>query len=81
MRELGIRRNLNFYKFPAGSMYWFRPEIFSREIIQKLSTLVFEEELGQTDGTMAHGVERIVGVLVKNSKYLMVGHKFETSNE
>jgi hypothetical protein len=81
MKELGIRINPTFCKFPAGSMYWFRPEIFSREIIQKLSTLVFEEELGQSDGTMAHGVERMVGVLAQNSKYLIAGHEFETSNE
>lgn len=81
MRVLGIQRIPAFCKFPAGSMYWYRPEIFSRETIQRLSTLIFEEEIGQSDGTIAHGFERIVGVLVQNSKHLVVGHQFENSNE
>jgi lipopolysaccharide biosynthesis protein len=81
MRKLGIRRVPIFSKFPAGSMYWFRPEIFSQQVIQNLSTLNFQDEFGQYDGTMAHGFERIVGVLVHKSKYLMVGHNFEASDE
>jgi len=81
MRKLRIRRIRTFSKFPAGSMYWFKPEIFSPEVIQQLSTLIFEEELGQVDGTIAHGFERIVGVLVDKSKYLMVGHELEASHE
>ena len=62
-------------------MYWFKPEIFSQQVIQNLSTLTFQDELGQYDGTMAHGIERIVGVLVHKSKYLMVGHNFEATDE
>ena len=81
MRKLGIRRIPSFSKFPAGSMYWFKPEIFSQQVIQNLSTLTFQDELGQYDGTMAHGIERIVGVLVHKSKYLMVGHNFEATDE
>jgi lipopolysaccharide biosynthesis protein len=61
-------------------MYWFRPEIFSREMMQNMSSLIFDEELGQDDGTLAHGFERIVGVLVQKSKYFMAEHEFKSNN-
>jgi hypothetical protein len=80
MRKLSIRRIPSFSKFPAGSMYWFRPEIFSREMMQNMSSLIFDEELGQDDGTLAHGFERIVGVLVQKSKYFMAEHEFKSNN-
>ena len=81
MRKIGIRRIPSFVKFPAGSMYWFRPEIFSQEVVNQLSSLAFQDELGQNDATLAHGFERLVGILVRRSNYTMTGHKFEFNHD
>ena len=52
--------------FPAGSMYWLKPVIV--EMIKGLQLVEdqFETEMGQTDGTLAHAVERALGHLAKS---------------
>jgi lipopolysaccharide biosynthesis protein len=81
IRTLGIRFFPIFSKFPAGSMYWFRPEIFSQDLIEKITSLTFQDELGQVDGTMSHAIERVIGVLAHQSRFLLVEHKFESNDE
>lgn len=51
-------------QFPAGSMYWFRIAALSQlreEAFVSISE--FELEAGQVDGTLAHSIERIIGLL------------------
>lgn len=55
--------NYNF-RFPAGSMYWFRMDALSQLLDDDFVSLdEFELEAGQLDGTLAHAIERIVGLL------------------
>lgn len=49
-------RELNFV---AGSMFYIRSQALQPLLDLKLSDDLFEEEQGQSDGTMAHAVERI----------------------
>ena len=49
--------------FFAGTMFWFRPEAVCR--LKALVHLPFEHEMGQTDGTTAHAVERIIGACAR----------------
>lgn len=49
--------------FPAGSMFWCRPEVLVGLQAAKLTEADFEYEVAALDATTAHAVERYVGVV------------------
>lgn len=49
--------------FPAGSMFYVNLNMLTPLLNIHLDEAEFEPELGQVDGTMAHAIERIFGVL------------------
>jgi len=49
--------------FPAGSMYWLKPEMVAMIKSLQLGSADFDPELAQVDGTVAHGFERALGPL------------------
>lgn len=53
--------------FPAGSMFWCRPEILAGLMQPNLTEADFEYEVAALDGTTAHGLERYVGVVAANA--------------
>ena len=55
------------FVFPAGSMFWFKPQIMEKLVHHFDSSLLPFEE-GQIDGTKAHAVERLFGLLCHNSR-------------
>jgi lipopolysaccharide biosynthesis protein len=55
--------------FPAGSMFWFRPKALSKLIDFDFSMEEFSEESGQTDGTLAHAIERSFLFVVEHNGY------------
>lgn len=76
--------NLNKYKdgnfiFPAGSMFWFRPQ--SLQELNKLETITgnVEYEKGKEDGTLAHLIERLFGILPVESGYKIKSAYFPKS--
>jgi len=50
--------------FPAGSMYWLKPQILDLLRGLQLTVDSFDIEFGQTDGTVAHSLERALGMMV-----------------
>jgi O-antigen biosynthesis protein len=55
--------------FPVGSMFWFRPETLNLLVQKEISIVDFEEESRQLDGTLAHSLERIFGIISTSVGY------------
>lgn len=49
-----------YFDFPAGSMFWARGDALSPLFNANISINDFAEEAGQTDGTFAHCLERLL---------------------
>jgi glycosyltransferase involved in cell wall biosynthesis len=56
--------------FPAGNMFWFRGAAIKPFIKMGLSNDHFEIEDNQTDGTLAHAIERSLPFFVSEQKYV-----------
>lgn len=64
---LGVGINPTAYlDYPAGSMFWARTDALRPLYELKLPLDAFPEEQGQTDGTMQHVVERMLGLIVRH---------------
>lgn len=60
-------------RFAAGTMFWFKPE--SIQVLLECSSIqndLFEQEEGQLDGTLAHAIERFIGIANLANGYHLV---------
>ena len=67
--SVGIPTDDLDFTFAAGSMFWFRPEALSLLNDSGLTSESFEPEQHQIDGTMAHAVERFIGLAVQHAGF------------
>ena len=56
-------------EFAAGSMFWGRTAVFAPLADLTAERLGVEPELGRIDGTVAHGLERLMGAVASASGY------------
>lgn len=69
VKDLSSKLGLNFSysEFIAGSMFWFRPKAL--ESLLSIEESLFEVEEGLADGTLAHGIERILCQVVRKANH------------
>ncbi|OOC49698.1 rhamnan synthesis F family protein [Brucella intermedia] len=59
LRKMGVILDSKIIlEFPSGSMFWGRSKAIQPILDMNLAFSDFPEEMGQIDGTLAHGIER-----------------------
>ncbi|KLI51882.1 rhamnan synthesis F family protein [Brachyspira hyodysenteriae] len=67
--------NINFepkpenFVFPVGSMLWYRPKVLKPLFDLNLKYSDFPQEPIPKTGTIAHAIERIIGIICEQSNY------------
>ncbi|WP_298258108.1 glycoside hydrolase family 99-like domain-containing protein [uncultured Litoreibacter sp.] len=72
LSKVEIPFNKDRLSFPAGSMYWLKPQLVATIKGLQLTEYDFERELGQVDGTYAHAFERALGYLAEDGGHSIV---------
>jgi lipopolysaccharide biosynthesis protein len=54
--------------YPVGSFFWARTQYLAPLFSLNITEGDFPEEMNQGDGTLAHSIERVVGLLDKPSR-------------
>jgi len=68
----GISFEEGIFPFVAGSMFWFKPKALEALLSIDINEDDFEFENNQIDGTLAHAIERFLGLLVIRNGYRIV---------
>jgi len=68
------------FVFPMGSMFWARTAALHPVLKTGLQAADFPAEAGQFDGTTAHAVERLIGVLANNAGYHVIKYTGSDDN-
>lgn len=68
-QELGLEESDEFLSYPAGGMFWARPEALQGLLDLNYSYESFPAEPLPNDGSMLHALERIIGTLAETNGY------------
>ncbi|MCJ2131288.1 rhamnan synthesis F family protein [Methylobacterium sp. E-045] len=76
LERLGVRRypRSGYFDFPVGGMFWARVEALRPLLESNIQYIDFDEERGQTDGTLAHAIERVIGILPAANGFGFIEH-------
>ena len=67
--------------FPAGSFFWARTDALRPLLDGRLHLHDFDEESGQIDGTLAHGIERLFGLIPMLRGYSVVSRFIDVAHD
>lgn len=70
--RLGIPFKTGIFMYPLGSFFWARTDALMPLFEAQLKWEDFDEEYGQTDGTLAHVIERILGPVIAHKGYRQI---------
>lgn len=72
-QRLGLEPPSADAMFFAGTMFWYRPQALAG--LAKIAAVppAFADEMGQTDGTTAHAVERLVAEVARQAGWVAAG--------
>lgn len=79
--RMGIACPDGYFNYPSGSMFWAKKDAMAPLFNLDLSWDDFPEEKGQTDGTTAHAIERLLGIvpLALNFNAMILQDRDDTS--
>ncbi|MGU3329539.1 rhamnan synthesis F family protein [Methylobacterium mesophilicum] len=61
-----------YIDYPVGGMFWARVDALRPLLTSGLTTQDFAAEHGQTDGTLAHAIERVIPIVCRSQGYRAV---------
>ncbi|QEE39062.1 hypothetical protein FV241_14260 [Methylobacterium sp. WL2] len=78
--RLGLRYDGfdEYLDYPVGGMFWARVDALRPLLTAGLTPQDFPEEHGQTDGTLAHAIERVVPIVCRSQGYDAVCFDYES---
>lgn len=69
LSSLGIPFEEGLFNYPVGSFFWAKTDAIRPLFEKQLTYDDFPEEAGQTDGTLAHVLERAIAFIIKSKGY------------
>lgn len=70
LEKLGLKDDEgSFFSYPAGSFFWARTDAVRKLFELNFSYEDFPPECGQTDGTLAHTLERVIAFASRGAGY------------
>lgn len=69
INRMGLKIDKDIFNYPVGSFFWAKGDAIRPLFNLNLSYEDFPKECGQTDGTLAHALERAVSFVVRGCGY------------
>ena len=69
LERMGIPMDQGIFSYPLGSFYWAKTDAVRQLFEIQLNLEDFPEEARQTDGTLAHAIERALGIVSRYNGY------------
>lgn len=69
LQELEIKECDGFLSYPAGGMFWARPQALKQLLTRSHSYIEFPQEPLPNDGSPLHALERVIGLLAERNDY------------
>ncbi|MBU3127142.1 rhamnan synthesis F family protein [Clostridium tagluense] len=80
LESLGVPFEDGVFTYPVGSLFWAKMDAVKPLFEYNFKYDDFPEEVGQTDGTTAHALERVIAFVSKKRGYQMAIYEPKSNN-